>query len=127
MDLFWILIAAHVVLCVLLILLVLVQNDKGGGLAGALTGGSSGAAFSGTGAASAISKITRWVAISFMVVILGINWVVSQNDTTAPQSVNMEARKELNSVLAPSKPQQQAAPVNVIEAPDAVNPETLKP
>lgn len=107
MNLFWLLIAAHIALCVLLVLLVLVQNDKGGGLAGALTGGSSNAAFSGTGAASAISKITRWVAFLFMVVILGINYVVAKNEVNTPVSQNIEARKELNQVLAPA----QAAPV----------------
>lgn len=102
MDLFWILIATHVFLCVFLVLLVLVQNDKGGGLAGALTGGASNAAFSGTGAASAISKLTQWVAIMFMVVILGINYVVSQGTTQKVDSKLGDARKELSSVLAPA-------------------------
>jgi preprotein translocase subunit SecG len=118
MNLFWILIAAHVVLCVFLVLLVLVQNDKGGGLAGALTGGSSNAAFSGTGAASAISTLTRYVAIIFMVVILGINYVVSSSDVNAPSEQNLNARKELSNVLAPSQPAKQTAPMIISDQPE---------
>ncbi len=63
----------HVFVCLFLILLVLFQSDKGGGLAGALGGMGSGAAFSGTSAESAITKLTRWTAIALFVVIISIN------------------------------------------------------
>lgn len=74
--LFWILIAIHVLLSVVLVLLVLVQNDKGGGIA-ALAGGSSYSS-QGAGAATFIQKLTRGIAFAFMLVILGINLYVSQ-------------------------------------------------
>ena len=72
---FWLLIAVHVVLCLVLVLLVLVQNDKGGGIA-ALAGGSSYSS-QGTGAATFIQKLTRGVAFAFMLVVLAINFYVS--------------------------------------------------
>jgi preprotein translocase subunit SecG len=83
---FWIGIAVHVFLCGLLILLVLVQNDKGGGLAGAFGGMGGGAAFSGTGAASFISQLTRWVAIAFMGVVLMLSITATKDSSGIAES-----------------------------------------
>lgn len=78
--LFWLLIAVHVVLSLVLVLLVLVQNDKGGGIA-ALAGGSSYSS-QGSGAATFIQKLTRGMAFAFMLVVLAINIYVSQQAKT---------------------------------------------
>ena len=107
---FWLLIGIHVVLCLFLVLLVLIQNDKSGGLVGALGGGGAGGSSSyGRGAATFISELTQSVAILFMAVVLGINVVVSQSDTTAKESVlKVEATKEESKGLGSIIP--QAAP-----------------
>ena len=78
---FWLLIGIHVALCLFLILLVLIQNDKSGGLAGALGGGGGGASSFGTGAATFISKLTQGVAIAFMAIVISINIIVAQSDS----------------------------------------------
>jgi preprotein translocase subunit SecG len=99
---FWIGIAAHIFLCALLVLLVLVQNDKGGGLAGAFGGMGASSAFSSTGAASFISKLTRWVAIVFMAVVLFLNYLVTGIDTdrqTSDLKKAVSAESGLGSVL----------------------------
>jgi preprotein translocase subunit SecG len=59
----------HVVVCVALILVVLMQSAKGEGLAGATAfgGGMSSAVFGGRGAASFLSKATTVLAIVFMI------------------------------------------------------------
>lgn len=59
----------HVLTCVALILVVLMQSAKGEGLAGgtAFGGGVSNAVFGGRGAASFLSKATTVLAILFMV------------------------------------------------------------
>ena len=67
-TLFWVLIVIHVFLCLFLSLLVLVQNDKMGGLAG-LGGMTSQSAFSTAGAATFIQKLTRVVAVIFFIVV----------------------------------------------------------
>ena len=67
------LIVIHVFICVFLILLVLIQNDKGGGLAGALGGMGSGAAFTGSSAATIITKLTTWTALVLFMVIMLLN------------------------------------------------------
>ena len=56
-------------ICVFLILLVLSQDVKGGGLAGALGGGAAQTAFGGRSAES-VTKLTAWVAAAFLLLIL---------------------------------------------------------
>ena len=59
----------HVIVCIALILVVLMQSAKGEGLAGATAfgGGVSSAVFGGRGAASFLSKATTALAIIFMI------------------------------------------------------------
>ena len=73
---FSILLVIHVLICVALIIVVLMQSAKGEGLAGAFGGGGgglSGAVFGGRGAASFLSKATTVLAIFFMVSCLGLS------------------------------------------------------
>lgn len=76
--LFWTLILLHVVGCLGLILLVLVQNDKAGGLSSAFGGMGGSQAFTSAGAATFVSKLTKWWAIGLFVIILIINLLVSR-------------------------------------------------
>lgn len=77
--LFWGLIFAHVILCVLLVFLVLLQNDKMGGLAG-LGGMTAQSAFSTAGAATFIQKLTRYVALALFVVVLSLSIMATKQD-----------------------------------------------
>ena len=65
------LIFLHVLICIFLVLVVLLQSSKGAGLAGAFggggLGGGMGAVFGGRGAAPFLSKATTVLAIAFMV------------------------------------------------------------
>lgn len=60
----------HVLVCVTLVLVVLMQSSKGEGLAGSAFGGGGGslggAVFGGRGAASFLSKSTSYLAVIFM-------------------------------------------------------------
>jgi len=57
----------HVVICLALVLVVLLQSGRGGGLAGAFGGGGAQTFFGGRGAATLLSKATAWLAVGFMV------------------------------------------------------------
>ena len=57
--------------CAFLIFLVLSQDTRGGGLAGALGGGAAQSAFGGRSAES-VTKLTRWAAIVFFILVLAI-------------------------------------------------------
>jgi len=95
--LFWILIALHIFLCFFLILLVLLQNDKMGGLAG-LTGVAS-QTFSGTGAATFIQKLTRGVAISLMVGVMALSYLSLRHESTSQGTVLKRTTSGLGAVL----------------------------
>ncbi len=58
----------HLLVCILLTMVILMQSSKGGGLAGAFggQGGNMGTVFGGRGAGSFLSKMTIVFAIIFM-------------------------------------------------------------
>ena len=58
-------------LCVVLVFLILSQDVKGGGLAGALGGGAVQSAFGGRSAES-VTKLTAWIVLIFFLIILGM-------------------------------------------------------
>ncbi|MBT8374571.1 MAG: preprotein translocase subunit SecG, partial [Deltaproteobacteria bacterium] len=62
-----ILIIVHVIVCVALIMIVLLQTGKGADMGAAFGGGSSQTLFGSTGASTFLSKATTIAAIIFMV------------------------------------------------------------
>ena len=102
-TLFWIGIVLHVFLCLFLMLLVLVQNDKMGGLAG-LGGMTSQSAFSTAGAATFIQKLTRVVAVIFFLVVIGLGLIVAKQDQTIEESAMQKATRENAAQQAPAAP-----------------------
>jgi preprotein translocase subunit SecG len=68
---FAVILGIHILICASLIVVVLLQSGKGGGLAGAFGGaGGVGAVFGGQTAATFLTKATRYLAIAFMVTSL---------------------------------------------------------
>ncbi len=61
-----VLVALHVLVCLLLVLVVLLQSGKAADLAGAFGGAGSQTAFGPRGAATFLSKATTWCAVMFM-------------------------------------------------------------
>lgn len=73
---FTILIVIHVIICISLIVVVLLQSAKGEGLAGALGGtGLTGTVFGARGAATFLSRATTYLAIAFMFSCLGLTFI----------------------------------------------------
>jgi preprotein translocase subunit SecG len=66
----------HVVICVILIVVVLLQSGKAADLAGAFGGVGSQTAFGPRGTATLLSKITTISAVLFMLTSIGL-WVLS--------------------------------------------------
>ena len=102
-TLFWVLIVLHVFLCLFLALLVLVQNDKMGGLAG-LGGMTSQSAFSTAGAATFIQKLTRVVAVIFFIVVFALSLITAKQDQTVEESTMQKATRESAAEQAPAIP-----------------------
>ena len=76
------LIALHIVVCVALILIVLLQRGKGSDM-GAAFGGSSQAVFGSTGATSFLHKITVASAVIFMVTSLFLAFLYGKGRTSS--------------------------------------------
>ena len=77
----------HLIVCVGLVLTVLLQSGKGGGLAGAFGGGGGAGQtlFGGRGAATFLSKATTVLGISFMTTSLVL--ALMQSGSTTQRSV----------------------------------------
>ena len=102
---FTLLLVLHILVCLFLILLVTVQNDKGGGLAGAF-GGGGGSAFTGSSAVTILTKMTQWVAAIGFVVLLALSALGSRaNQSAMGESELKGARKGLSGAI------QQGAPI----------------
>jgi preprotein translocase subunit SecG len=73
------LVIIHVIVCVFLIGVVLLQQGKSADLAGAFGGQGSQTAFGPRGAANLLTKLTTWGAILFMVVSLTLTILLARN------------------------------------------------
>ncbi len=107
------LIIFHVLVCIALIIVVLLQSSKGEGLAGSAFGGGGGlggAVFGGRGAGSFLSKATTVLAVLFMLNCVGLA-VMSANRSgrvaTAPGEVESVVTREAQKAREQSMQQQQ--------------------
>ncbi len=74
----------HIIVCLGLVVTVLLQSGKGGGLAGAFGGGGgAGAVFGGQTAATFLTRATRYLAVVFMLTSLTMAFVVRTRNTSA--------------------------------------------
>jgi preprotein translocase subunit SecG len=75
MLLYYAIATLHVIVCVILVLVVLLQSGKGADLAGAFGGGATQTAFGSRGPASFLSKMTTVAAIIFMVTSIALSMI----------------------------------------------------
>ncbi len=88
-----ILTVVHIVSCIALMISILLQSGKGGGLAGAFGGGSSQTLFGGRGAASFLSRASTALAIVFFVTSLTLGLSSSSNAAGRASLIQEEARR----------------------------------
>ncbi len=104
----------HVVVCVLLVILVLLQAGKEG--MGVIFGGGNTSVFGSSGAGSLLAKMTAFVAVVFVMTSLAYTYVTSEHvtDESAVLSVRIEEPAPAASAPAPD----QAAPAAPAAAAD---------
>ena len=92
-----ILLIIHVIVCVALVISVLLQSSKGGGLGGTFGGGGGDTLFGGQTASNFLKKITRVLAVSFMVltILLALTLKPTKLQKEAGQ-VSEELQKEID-------------------------------
>lgn len=116
-TLFWVGIVIHVFLCLFLVMLILLQNDKMGGLAG-LGGMTSQSAFSTAGAATFVQKLTRVVGIIYLVLVFALGYMTIQQDRSAKTASALKQASE-QSATPQAAPQLSAATLPAEAAPEA--------
>ncbi len=110
----------HVLVCIGLILVVLMQSAKGEGLAGgtAFGGGMSGAVFGGRGAATFLSKATTILAVLFMINCVGLAYQsaersgISMGAAPTDSAITRQATAEREQALQRQAEQAEAAGVD---------------
>lgn len=118
-----ILIILYVIACLFLILVVLLQAGKGGGL-GSLAGGTS-SVFGGRGAATFLTKLTGFMAAMFMVLSVAIS--LNMNRTRAglaPEAEKIVEEDEDLSKLKATFGMEEVPPVPVPATEPAPQPAT---
>jgi len=95
------LIVLHVIVCAFLILVVLLQAGKGGGMGIAFGGGGSQTVFGSSGAGNFLTRLTAICAVIFFANSLLLAWMSSRSDVSRLQSLSQRKASE--------KAQQQAA------------------
>jgi preprotein translocase subunit SecG len=74
----YLLVTIHVIVCLFLIGVVLLQQGKSADLAGAFGGQGSQTAFGPRGAANLLTKLTTWGAILFMVISISLTVLLAR-------------------------------------------------
>ena len=100
--LFYFVVAVHVIVCMFLIGVVLLQQGRSADLAGAFGGQGSQTAFGPRAAANMLTRLTTWGAIIFMITSLSLTVLymrsnkthsVLSDTTTAPASAPAKSGK----------------------------------
>jgi preprotein translocase subunit SecG len=81
--LYYLVTALYVFVCFVLLMVILLQQGKGGDMASAFGGGSSQTAFGARGGATLLSKITAGFAVLFMVGALSLAIIGERGDSSS--------------------------------------------
>lgn len=110
---FTVLVVLHLIVCLGLIIVVLMQSSKGDGLASAFGGGAfAGAVFGGRGASTFLSKASWVLAVLFMVTCIGLTLssrggVTTSTPESAVERVVGEERQQMPATTPAQQPTQQ--------------------
>jgi preprotein translocase subunit SecG len=131
----------HVFVCIFLILVVLLQAGKGGGMGMAFGGGSSNTVFGGSGAGNFLTRLTAITAVVFMLTSLLLAYFSSQRGSeglrkvseqqAAKAKLDAEQKKALKTidagVTAPVPPADELAPTDELPTEETVPPTEPSP
>jgi len=96
-------VSVHILVCLFIIIVVLLQSGKSGDISAAFGGQGSQTAFGPRGAASALSRATTWSAVAFMVT--SITLAVYASKHTAGSGSVLQGIKSQPVKTQPAAPQ----------------------
>ncbi|MDP8237844.1 MAG: preprotein translocase subunit SecG [Candidatus Hatepunaea meridiana] len=90
----------HIIVAIVLVVAILLQASKGGGLAGTFGGQASSALFGPRGTASVLSRVTQYLAGSFLVLSIVLSFMAGAGQVT--ESVTQKVLKETSAAHLPA-------------------------
>jgi len=106
---FPLLLTLHLLVCLCLVAVILVQSGKGGGLAGGAFGGATQTVFGGRGATDFITRATVVLGVLFFCTSLSLALLTTRG-TAGAKSIVSEAAKKAASTAPPQLPSGTATP-----------------
>jgi preprotein translocase subunit SecG len=131
----------HVLLCIFMIFVILLQPGKDAGMGAALGGGAATTAFGGRGAVTFLGKVTAVSAMAFFLTSLGLSFVglktsvgaslaekaAAAAKTEAPKTDAAKADAPMNQAPTPAPGVEQAKPSDMNPAPTPAAEPTTAP
>ena len=112
----------HILICVFLVIVVLLQSGKAADLAGAFGGMGSQTTFGPRGSATVLSKATTIAAGLFMVTSLTLAILATRSAASASSVLDRNKPKQTTTLPAQPAPKPAAVPVMPAPAPAAPQP-----
>jgi preprotein translocase subunit SecG len=91
MILYTLLVVVHVIVCLFLIIVVLLQSGQSGDIAAAFGGMGSQTAFGPRGAATVLTKATTWCAVIFMLTSITLSVLATRRGGTGSVLQNVQS------------------------------------
>lgn len=91
MILYYLLVVLHVIVCLFLIIVVLLQSGQSGDIAAAFGGMGSQTAFGPRGAATVLTKATTWCAVIFMITSITLSVLATRRGGSGSVLQNMQS------------------------------------
>jgi|WetSurSiteA1Bulk_404760.scaffolds.fasta_scaffold18741_1 preprotein translocase subunit SecG len=114
MLLYYAIATLHVIVCVILVLVVLLQSGKGADLAGAFGGGATQTAFGSRGPASFLSKMTTVAAVVFMLTSIGLSMIHTKTESKSVLETTQQKEAQ------PAKKAPAAQPAAAVPTPEQI-------
>ena len=120
-----VLLALHIIICFSLIVVVLLQSGKGGGLAGGAFGGTAQTVFGGRGATDFMTRATMVLGGAFFATSLVL--ALMSSGAATQRSLLQEAARKAQSTAPAQLPAQPGQAPATGTPPQGTNPQPAKP
>lgn len=102
----------HVIVCLGMLPVILLQSGKGGGVSAVFGGGGSGTVFGSRGASTFLTRMTTGCAVVFMCTSLGLSYLSSKNRSVIPDKPKAAATATESPEGEGGAPEQSSAPAS---------------
>lgn len=117
----------HIIVCVLLVILILLQSGKEG--MGVIFGGGNTSVFGSSGAGGVLAKLTTLMAIIFIITSLSYTYVSSSRAPKESMILDVQIEKPAAEAIKPATTPGESAPAVMPTEPakESIAPEQTKP